>query len=298
MQNQQIPVPDKWTILSLLRWSAAYFDSHRIDSPRATAEILLAHVLQVQRIDLYLRYDQPLSGDELHRFKKLVRRRIAREPVAYITGSREFWSLDLHVGPDVLIPRPETECLVEAVLKILSAPDGERQLRVLDLGAGSGAISIALARQARRHSYIAVDSSPQAVATARENAVRHGHEGHIAFVAADWLSAFSKQVRFDIVVSNPPYIRSADIGGLQPEIRNYEPRVALDGGSDGLTCIRYLIQHSGDFLVPGGFLLLEIGYDQQNAVADIVRRNGWCAQVDFSQDYSGIDRIAIIGKKI
>ncbi len=298
MQNQQIPVPEKWTILSLLRWTAAYFDSYQIDSPRATAEILLAFMLHLDRIDLYLRYDQPLTESELGCFKALVLRRVRHEPVAYITGNKEFWSLDFDLDDSVLIPRPETECLVESVLGIMDRGGRDCGLRVLDLGTGSGAISIALAHQRRGHLYYAADIVPKTAAKARGNALKLGLESNIAFVVANWLDAFSQQARFDIIVSNPPYIRTADIPQLQPEIRDYEPITALDGGRDGLECIRHLIWNAGRFLEPGGTLLLEIGYDQKKDVVSIVGQNDWSAKLDFGKDYSGIDRIARLEKKI
>ena len=165
MQNQSNR-ERQWTILSLIQWTTSYFKSHHIENPRADAEILLAHALNLERIDLYLRYDQPLNHGELSRFKILIKRRIQREPIAYITGTKEFWSLDFHVTTDVLIPRPETECLVEKALVGLS---GENRLNILELGTGSGAITIALASEKPNHHYMASDQSMYAARLAMEN---------------------------------------------------------------------------------------------------------------------------------
>ncbi len=286
------PAPE-WTIRSLLEWTRAYFDSHAIDSPRAAGEILLAHALGLRRIDLYLRYDQPLNPDELQRYKALVIRRVKREPVAYIVGAREFWSMELHVTPDVLIPRPETECLVEAALTRLQAA-GETGVRsVLELGTGSGAVVLALASQCPGHRYVASDRSPRAAAVALGNARRHALGDCVAFVCGDWFTPLApRRALFDLIVSNPPYVSSADIGRLQPEIQRYEPVEALDGGPDGLGPIRRLVAEAPEYLKPGGWLLLEIGCDQQAAVVRIAGRCGRYEAISVGRDYAGRPRVA------
>ncbi|MCK4985699.1 MAG: peptide chain release factor N(5)-glutamine methyltransferase, partial [Desulfobacterales bacterium] len=159
MQNQTRLRPNEWTIIKLVQWATTYFDTHDIDSPRATAEILLSHVLNTRRIDLYLRYDQPLTPDELERFKALIKRRMNREPVAYILGCKEFWSMGLHITRDVLIPRPETECLVEKSLEMLAVDANMKSKLILELGTGCGAVILALASENPRHSYWATDIS-------------------------------------------------------------------------------------------------------------------------------------------
>ncbi len=291
---QRPPDSDKnqWTIIRLVRWATSYFKDRAIDSPRSTAEILLAHALGCKRIDLYLNYDQPLATGELQRFKSLIKRRISREPVAYIMGSKEFWSLELEVTPDVLIPRPETECLVEAVLKVLAKNDAGPAKRVLELGTGSGAIVLALASEQPRHLYFASDGYLQAALLARKNARRHHVQQHIHFFVGDWMQCLNPAAcALDVVVSNPPYIPSAVIRELQPEINRHEPLAALDAGADGLDCLRQIIVTAGDYLKPGGALLLEIGYDQKAAVARIAADCGHYEACCFSQDYSGHDRV-------
>ena len=298
MQNQTRRRPNEWTIIKLVQWATTYFDTHEIDSPRTTAEILLSDVLSVRRIDLYLRYDQPLTADELQRFKALIKRRLNHEPVAYILGRKEFWSMDLCVTQDVLIPRPETECLVEKCLEILAADDGPNSKRILELGTGSGAVIIALASENPRHVYWATDISKNSLRIARQNALRHDLEGRIQFFTADWFAALEPKAGvFDLIVSNPPYIKSGDLAQLQPEIHAYEPLQALDGAADGLQCLRHIIVSAHCFLKPGGALILEIGHDQKASLKQIIDACDEYERVRFYKDYSGYDRILQLNKK-
>ncbi|MCP3953403.1 MAG: peptide chain release factor N(5)-glutamine methyltransferase [Desulfobacterales bacterium] len=286
---------DDWTILDLLKWTTDYFKGHAIDSPRSTAEILLAYTLSVQRIDLYLRYDQPLNPGELQQFKALIKRRISREPVAYIVGRKEFWGLDFEVQPGTLIPRPETECLVEAALGIIDAGVLPRTWKILELGTGSGAVIMALAKERPGLRYFASDRSCQTLDLAHRNALANGLDGVIHFFAGDWFAPIAPDGdRMDMVVSNPPYINSDIIATLQPEINRFEPAAALDGGVDGLACIRRIMEQAPDYVVPGGCLLLETGHDQHPVIEDLVTRHPDYARVDFSKDYSGYDRIACL----
>ena len=287
----------QWTIIKLIRWATSYLKSYDIDSPRATGEILLAHALQCNRIDLYLKYDQPLVADELQKFKALIKRRVRREPVAYILGFKEFWSLNLEVNSDVLIPRPETECLVEVALDLLSGDSVRPPQRILDLGTGSGAIVLALASQQPRHFYLASDRYRPVVELARRNARRHNLSKKIHFFVGDWLAALKdSRPGFDMIVSNPPYISSRLIGELQPEINRFEPIAALNGDDDGLGCYRKIIGNAHRYLKPDGVLLLEIGHDQKEDVRQIA--NGWGRYVEFacSKDYSGYDRVVKMRK--
>ena len=285
-----------WTILSLLKWTTSYFTSHDIDNPRSTAEVLLAHALKLKRIDLYLQYDRPMHTDELASYKVLIKRRAAREPVAYITGTREFWSLDFTVNCHVLIPRPETECLVEAALAVLREGKAGEPQCLLELGTGSGAVVTALASQEPGHHYFASDISIEALKVARENSVSLGQAG-IYFFVGDWLAPVQRaKACFDLIVSNPPYISRGDIKELQPEIHRYEPVQALDGEDDGLGCLRRIITAAPDCLNPGGVLLLEIGYGQEEGVAAIAQQTGQYDEVAFDKDYSGIPRVARMGK--
>lgn len=295
MTNSSARPPEKtgppWTILRLVNWTASYFTSHEIEQPRATAEVLLAHILGLNRIDLYLRYDQPLERDELAYFKSCIKRRVDREPVAYITGEREFWSLTLAVTPDVLIPRPETECLVEAALAVMPADDETPACRVLDMGTGSGAIALAVASERPSATVFALDRSPAAIRIARSNARRHALDGRVQFFCSNWFASIRTGRLFDVILSNPPYIRHDDMAGLQPEIIRYEPHGALDGGIRGLDDVAMILSHAKGFLRPGGHVLLEIGHDQKSAAQDIARKAGGFESAVFFKDYSGHDRV-------
>jgi release factor glutamine methyltransferase len=291
-KRQAIETPG-WSVGRILKWATDYFNSREIDSPRLTAEVLLAHGLGVRRLDLYLNYDQPLTPRELQGFKSLLKRRIAREPLAYITGRKAFWTLDLEVDRNCLIPRPDTECLVEVGLSILQRRSGSGKLRILDLGTGSGAIVLALAAERPRHCYFATDLSPEALVVARRNARRLGLEDQVHFLAGDWLAPFRPAVaEFDVILSNPPYIRSGEIDRLEPEIREYEPRQALVAAEDGLACLRRIITSAPGALRPGGDLLLEIGCDQGPAVAALAAAAGIFRPAEFHRDLGGHNRVA------
>jgi release factor glutamine methyltransferase len=302
MQNQPKSGDPEWTIIKLLNWTTSYFKSHNIDSPRSTAEILLAHVLKLKRIDLYLRYDQPLCIDELSKFKMLIKRRIEGEPVAYIVGVKEFWSMDFVVSKDVLIPRPETECLVETALSILPQDDdfdiNPLPKRILDLGTGSGAVILAIAFTRPKHIYFASDRSLKALRLARQNSKRHGLDTIVNFFCADWFMPLNcGRKRFDMILSNPPYVPTRVIGRLQPEIYKYEPISALDGHKNGLFCLRHIINSSHEYLNPEGSLLMEIGHNQKNDIRSIIDQCGNYDHVVFTKDYSGYDRVVRMKKK-
>lgn len=286
----------QWTILKLLSWTTSYFQRHHIEQARTDAEILLAHLLGLRRIDLYVQHEKPLTPGELVRFRSMVTRRITREPVAYILGAKEFWSMDLEVGPGVLIPRPETECLVEAALAILD--DEHFPQRILELGTGTGAISLALAKERKQHRFFSSDRSVRAVSLARKNAKHHQLDHLIRFFAGDWFAPLSSAGVFDLIVSNPPYIPSRDLDTLSPEIRKHEPLAALDGGRNhGLGCLAHIVQGAPGYLRPGGWVLLEIGHDQGAEVLDIADAVGCYENETVKQDYSGFDRIVQLRKK-
>jgi release factor glutamine methyltransferase len=280
---------ESWTMLRALEWTTSYFQSRGIDSPRPSAEILLACCLGLRRIDLYVRYDQPLQTEELKRFKTLIRRRAAGEPVAYITGERDFWSLTFSVTPAVLIPRPETEHLVEAALDVLPEHGG---VRILEPGTGSGAISVAMAHERSGLRCVASDRWVESLAVARQNAQRHGVADRIEFFAGDWFAPVSEKAPvFDAVVCNPPYIPSAAISGLQPEVARFEPRRALDGGADGLEAIRRLVPGALACLKPGGVLLFEIGYDQARDCSRLLEGASGFGPPEVFKDYGRNDRV-------
>jgi release factor glutamine methyltransferase len=285
-------LPEAWTILKILKWTTAYFKSHQIENPRAASEILLAHALGVGRVDLYIEYDRPLEPKELEVFRGFIQRRLQREPVAYIVGEKGFWSLDLKVTRDVLIPRPETEILVETALSIIPREPSPKPFRVLDLGTGSGAVVLALAKERAGHRFYAIDCSEKALAMARDNARKHGIERLITFLKGNWFDAVGDLPGyFNLVVSNPPYISHPAFEKLPLEVSRYEPREALDGGPDGLDAIRLIIEQAPAYLTPGGWLLFEIGYDQRASIERLIALSG--AYTDFAiiKDYSGLDRV-------
>ncbi|WP_022664203.1 peptide chain release factor N(5)-glutamine methyltransferase [Desulfospira joergensenii] len=284
-----------WTIFKLLSWTETYFKKHAIDSPRLTAEILLGFSLGIKRLDLYLQYDRPLEEDELIRFKALIKRRIQHEPVAYITGEKGFYESRFRVGPGVLIPRPDTEIMVEKAIEVLGSSNGQGK-RILELGVGSGAVVISLARACPGHSYFAGDVSPAALASATDNA---GEilDRPVHFFRGSWFSSLSPKAHFDLILSNPPYIPTRDIEDLAPEIRLHEPGPALDGGADGLDSIREILDSAHDHLSPGGLVLMEMGFDQKEGVKAIAGGIKAYESVEFIRDLAGHNRLVLIKKR-
>lgn len=272
-----------WTVLKVLEWTAGYFRERGIESARLDADLLLAATLGVDRVGLYLRYDQPLNATELRDFRARVARRARREPLAYILGEAEFWSLAFAVTPAVLIPRPDTEVLVEEAL----ARGGE-QARVLDVGTGSGAIAVSLAVERSAWRVTALDLSAAALQIAQTNARRHGVADRLRILQGDLARLPDEQ--FDLIVANPPYIPSGDLPGLMADVRDFEPHLALDGGPDGLAAYRALAAQAPRRLHPGGRLLVEIGQGQEQAVGELFAGAG--LQGLFTRaDYAGIIRV-------
>jgi release factor glutamine methyltransferase len=288
------------TIQSLLRKSVAFFEEKGVDEAKRTAELLLAHALGAKRIDLYVRFEQPLREDELERFRTSVRRRLAGEPVQYILGQTEFYGLPFHVSPGVLIPRPETEHLVEAAVDFLRPvaarmlPEG-RAPRVLDIGTGSGCIAIAVARHVPGARIVAVDVSAAALEVARANASLNAVDEAIEFIEGDVLADERAVFRgpYDLVLSNPPYIAAAEMSALQREVRDHEPHTALTDNGDGLTFYRRIALLLRAMCAGGGGCFLEIGYGQHDAVRDIFVAAGFLPPT-FISDYASIPRVAVI----
>ena len=297
-----MPVDDRadqatWTVIKALRWTADYFKRHQLESFRIDAELLLAHALNCQRLDLYLRHDQPLNEDERARFRELIQRRIRHEPVAYIVGIKEFWSLRFRVAPGVLIPRPDTESLVEAVLSNLRGLSS-KGADVLELGVGSGAAIVALASEYPEARFWGSDCSWSALQVARDNARLNGVDSRIRFYMGRWLEPLRRDCeQFDIVLSNPPYIPSDNIAQLSPEIRLFEPLGALDGGVDGLLHISAIISEAHGYIKPGGLLYIEIGFDQRDVVQALAQKYDVYEPAVFYKDYGGHDRVAQLRKK-
>ena len=283
------------TVLSLLRRAADHLKNHHISEPRASAELLLGHVLGLDRLALYLNAERPLEAEELEGFSRCLERRLRREPVQFITGTQEFWSLALTVTPDVLIPRPETELLVEALLDF-ARETGARQMRLMDVGTGSGAIAVAAARELPKAVVVAGDLSLAALTLARDNARRHQVSERILFLCMDLFCGLGRTL-FDAVVTNPPYVKSSDFSLLPREIRDYEPRYALDGGEDGLQTIRAIIDQAPDFLRSGGILALEMGAGQAEVVGALVSRTNRYRGQHMLKDYSAIDRVLIAQRR-
>ncbi|MCS7022518.1 MAG: peptide chain release factor N(5)-glutamine methyltransferase [Gemmataceae bacterium] len=255
-----------WTIQALLNWTSDYLARKGIESPRTEAQLLLAHVLGCKRVDLLVRYDEVPDESQRSRYRELIQRRVAGWPTAYLIGSRDFYLLTFEVNPAVLIPRPDTETLVLEALNWLKPMTNPR---IWDVGTGSGCIAISIAHQKKDAQVTASDISPDALAVAQRNAQRHGVAPRMRFLCGDLTQPLPAGETFDLIVSNPPYVAEAEFAQLAPEVRDHEPRIALDGGPDGLLFYRRLAQEVTPFLRPGGRLLLEIGAGQEQAVRRI-----------------------------
>jgi len=275
---------DVWTIRRVLGWTTGFFQRKEIESARLDAELLIADALSIERMQLYLDIDKPLAAEELAAVRARVERRGTHEPVAYILGTKGFWSLDLVVDPRVLVPRPETERLVELALEALG--DAETPV-IADVGCGSGCIALALADERPGATIHAVDASADALAVARANGERLGKTVH--WHQGDLLDPVDGPL--DMVVSNPPYIPSADIAGLMPDVVQHEPMMALDGGADGLDLIRRLVSDAAKRLRPGGTLLFEIGSEQGADAKALVEAHGGFGEVVVHPDYAKLDRV-------
>jgi len=276
-----------WRIIDVLNWSRKDLEARGVDRARLDSEVLLGHALGLRRLDLYTNFDRPLSPDELASFRQLITRRRKREPVAHITGKKEFYSLDFHISPDVLIPRPETELIVE---RVLAEFNEAATPMIADVGTGSGCLAITLAHHLKHAQVWASDISPRAIEIARSNAQIHG--ASVNFVQGDLLAAFPAELFFDCIVSNPPYIRSDLIENLQPEVQ-LEPRLALDGGNDGLDILRRLIAECVERLQTNGLFLYEIGADQGTAARTLVEETKRFSDIAVVQDLAKKDRLVL-----
>jgi release factor glutamine methyltransferase len=258
---------ESWTVGRLLTWTTDYLKRRRSESPRLDAEVMLAHVLDWQRVELYTHFTDEVPVGPRGRFRDLVRRRSEGAPVAYLVGRKEFYSLTFDVSPAVLIPRPESEFVV---VEFLALTKGLESIRAVDVGTGSGCLAIASAHQHPGAQLVAIDISEEALAVARKNAARHGVADRIDFRLGDRLGPVIGEGPFDAVVSNPPYIPTDVIPQLEVGVRDYEPHLALDGGPGGLDMVEGLIEQSVALLKPGGHLILEIGTDQEKPVRALI----------------------------
>ena len=273
-----------------LKIAADILNKHNVESARLEAEILLAHTLNVGRLYLYINPEQTISQEQVDDYNKLIERRTNHEPTAYILGHREFMDLDLIVNEDVLIPRPETEVLVESVIDHLN--DNTGIIKIADIGTGSGAIAISLAKSLSGAAVEAVDISEKAINVARLNIGKYNLLGRITVHLGDLLSPLNGK-KFNAIVSNPPYIPSRVIDTLQAEVKDYEPSTALDGGMDGLDFYRLLFRESPKFLIDGGFLAVEIGFDQAESVKKLAEAEGQFKDIEIIKDLSKNDRVII-----
>jgi release factor glutamine methyltransferase len=277
----------EWTIESVLRWATDDFRGRGIDSPRLDAELLLGRALWRTRIQLIADAKSALEPEALARFRELVKRRRAREPVAYILGEREFYGRPFRVDRRVLVPRPDTETLVEVALQ--RTADRAMSLRALDLCTGSGCVAITLARERPTTLVFAADVSADALQVARDNALRLGAY-NVALRQGDLFAAVEPGRRFDLVTANPPYIANAEIASLEPEIRDHEPRLALEGGPDGLALVRRLVADAPAHLTDGGKLALEVGFGEAASAAELMTAAGF-GEVEIRRDYGRIERV-------
>jgi release factor glutamine methyltransferase len=280
------------TIRCVLGGATQQLQAVGIDSARLDAEVLMCHALQINKSHLYVSLDEQLELSARHRFGDLLIRRSRREPVAYITGCQEFWSLDFLVTPDVLIPRPETERLVEISLQCARAFDSDLVLRILDLGTGSGAIAITLAKELPRAQVVATDVSPAALEIARHNAARHRVADRIQFRASNFFDSVGGH-RFGVIVSNPPYVERGELAVLAPEVSQWEPRTALDGGLDGLDYYRGIVAQGFRHLLPAGALIMEIGAAMAGEIAELLSAAGEYTPPLIYQDYARKDRVIV-----
>ncbi len=277
---------ETWTVRKVIDWTKGHFEKQQLDAPRLTAELLLAHVLATTRVKLFMDLDRPLSKDELASYRALIQRRLAFEPTQYLVGSKEFYGRRFSVDRRVLIPRSETELLVEAVLRLLPK---DAPARVLDVCTGSGCIAISLAAERPLASVWATDVSDDALTVAKTNAEALGVAARVTFFLGNLLEPVPADARFDVIVSNPPYVASGQLKGLQKEVQQ-EPKLALDGGADGLAVIRPLVAAALPRLKPGGTLALEIAEDQGAQVKALLESQG-ATDVRIEKDLAKHDRM-------
>lgn len=284
---------ETWTVLRLLTWTTDFLKSHGSESPRLDAEVLLAHARGCERIMLYAAFDQIVDDETRAKFRDLVKRRSTGEPVAYLVGSREFYSLSFKVTPAVLIPRPETEFVVVAVLDVIK----NSECWVADVGTGSGAIAVTVAKHEPAVKVVAIDISPATLAIAQENATTHGVSERIEFKEGDLLASLPAEPRFAVIASNPPYIGEAEISSLAPSVINHEPRNALIGGPTGTEIIQRVIPQAAERLLPGGWLILEFSPIIANRVAELISADGRFEEATITKDLAGLARVVKARRK-
>ncbi|GMU33406.1 MAG: peptide chain release factor N(5)-glutamine methyltransferase [Planctomycetia bacterium] len=292
MSDTPVQASESWTIGRLLAWTRSHFESRGVDDARLCAELLLAKALGCKRIELYARFEEVPDEARRATFRELVRAAAEHQPIAYLIGTREFYSLEFEVTPDVLIPRPETELLVERALDWIKGHPADRH-ELLDIGAGSGCLAVTICKRAGSVHAVAGDISEPALAVVQRNAARHGVAERVKCVRADMLDLPPEALPpsgFDVIVSNPPYIAETDRDSLPENVRKYEPSVALFAGDDGLSAYRKIAAKARSVLRPGGVLILEVGSGQADSVEKMMVADGGLAAAGRFRDLGGIER--------
>jgi release factor glutamine methyltransferase len=287
-----------WTIQKLLNWVTEYLTSKGIDSPRLSAELLLSYVLELKRIELYTQFERNVTGQQLDRLHDLVERAGQHEPVAYLVGKTEFYSLEVDITPDCMIPRPETELLVERAIEFLRTRSGKQF--VCDLCTGSGCIAVAIARNYPSAHIIATDISDAALSVAAKNIEKHQLEERIRLLCGDLFDPLIPQIevnKFDLIVCNPPYVSAAEFEMLDKNVKDYEPKTALFAGDDGLDIYRRIIERVEQFLKPDAALMLEVGYNQGQAVRQLLEQANRFSEITIEKDFHGNGRVVIAKKQ-
>ncbi|MBI2813346.1 MAG: peptide chain release factor N(5)-glutamine methyltransferase [Opitutae bacterium] len=273
------------SVLEIIKRTTGFFEQRGVESPRLNAELLIGHALGLKRMQLYLQFERPLTGPELEKIRPLVKRRGNREPLQYITGETEFCGLRLRADRRALIPRPETERLVELVTQQLAAPPAT----ILDLGTGAGAIALALAKIYPEAAVTALDKSEEALSLARENAESCGLAGRVKFAHSDWLSVLPAGDKYQLIVANPPYLSDAETEATQPEVKGFEPHSALSAGSNGAAALEHIIAAARPYLAPAGLLACETGIAQHQQLRALAATQGY-ARTESQRDLTGRER--------
>jgi release factor glutamine methyltransferase len=287
-------IMETWTIQKLLNWITGHFTEHDVDSPRLSAELLLSYVLGAKRIDLYTQFDKAVSQNHLDKLHELVKRCAAQEPLAYLIGQTDFYSLNIKVTSDCMIPRPETELLVEKAIDFVRTREDKKF--VCDLCTGSGCIAVAIAKNCPDTHIVATDICDSALSVAAENVANHNLGERITLLCGDLFAPIIEgldNTEFDLIVCNPPYVSSAEYEILDKNVRDYEPKHALFAGADGLDVYRRIAERIDEFLKPDAALMLEIGYAQGAAVRELLEQTGIFAEIKIEKDARNNDRIAI-----
>jgi len=281
-----------WTTKRLLDWTCDFLARFSIDQPRLCADILLAHVLGCQRIDLYLRHDQCPTDEQRSSYRDLVRRCANHEPIAYLTQNAHFYNLQLHVTPDVLIPRPETELLVDQAIDFLRSKTALNHPRVLDLCTGSACIALAIAANSEEAQIVASDKSPSVLAVAQKNITTHDLTNRVTLLESDLFAALDPhRYQFDLIVTNPPYIATEEFEKLPPNVRNFEPPEALLAGADGLDAIRNILRDAHRFLKKNAPLMIEVSYNQADSVIALFEQAQYLDRIETIKDHLGHQRV-------